>query len=521
MIDSNTHTLKATMNQAANSYPEKEVFVQAFSEERRYTYAEFDEAVRRAANAYLEAGLKKGDRIVFLSDNIVEHAVAYFGALRIGVVPANLHTREAVNVNQTLVEELDPGILVFQRQYSDAAEQFHDEVDGLDMVVALDYAEDAPAFAEGYSELVAGTSTVEPDVDIEPGDDAFINFTSGTTGKPKGLVRSNIDAVEFIHTATYIYQSDRTDVYLNPFGTGFIGWPLKMFSCLSMGATAVCMSDFQPARVPELIENEGVTYTIITPTMWKLILRHGDTEAHDLSSLDRVGYAGEAISADIYKQIQEEFTENVLTVYGGTDPGFVTVLFPKEVTDQALKSVGRPVVNHDLRIVKPQSQDPTATVERGEIGEVITRGPSRADRVWNRPEKTEEIYDEEGWWYGGDLGRIGDDGNLYLEGRVDNMIITGGVNVYAEAVETVLETHPGIRDVAIVGVSDEKWGERVTAYVVPSDDELTPDDIEQWCRDNDDLGDYERPRAFHLQEELPRNNTGKIDRSTLRESAEE
>jgi fatty-acyl-CoA synthase len=521
MIDSNTHTLKTAINQAARWYPEKEVFVQAFSEPRRYTYTEFDEAARKAANAYLDAGLEKGDRIVFLSDNVVEHAVTYFGALKIGVVPANLHTREAVNVNKTLVKDLNPELIIFQPQYADAARKFHAEVDGPNAVVALDHAEDAPTFAQGYSELVEGASTDEPDANIQPDDDAFINYTSGTTGTPKGMVRSNADAVEFIHTATYIYQSDRTDVYLNPFGTGFIGWPLKMFSCLSMGATAVCMDEFQPARVPELIETESVTFTIITPTMWKLILRHGDTESYDLSSLDRVGYAGEAISTEVYKRIQEEISENVLTVYGGTDPGFVTVLFPDEVTEQALESVGRPVPNHDLRIIGPQSQDPTATVERGEIGEVITRGPSRAGRVWNRPEKTEELYDEDGWWYGGDLGRIGEDGNLYLEGRVDNMIITGGVNVYAEAVETVLEGHPTVHEVAIVGVSDEKWGERVTAYVVPGDDDVTADDLEQWCRDNDDLGEYERPRAYHIQEELPRTNSGKIARNELRESTQE
>ncbi|MFC4540364.1 class I adenylate-forming enzyme family protein [Halosolutus amylolyticus] len=517
MIDSNTHTLKAALNQATEWYPEKEVFVQAFSDDRRNTYVEFNDDCRKMANAYLEDGIEKGDRIVFVSDTTVEHAVAYFAALKVGAIPANLHTRAAVNVNKSLIDELEPETIVFQPKYTDDVEAF--ETDDVKRLIALDSDAESPSFASNVSEFVEGAPETEPDVNLQPSDDAFINFTSGTTGKPKGMVRSHEEAIEFIQTATYIYQSDRTDVYLNPFGTGFIGWPLFMLSCSSMGATVVCMDEFAPARVPELIESEGITFTIITPTMWKMILQHGDADDYDLSSLDRVGYAGEAISTDVYKRLQDQYTENVLTVYGGTDPGFVTVLFPEEVTEQALESVGRPVMNHNVRIIEPESKDPTATVEPGEIGEIIARGPSTANRVYNRPEKTEELFDDDGWWYGGDLARIGTDGNIYLEGRVDNMIISGGVNVYAEAVETVLDNHPAIHEVAVIGMPDEKWGERVTAYVISDDGSLTENELEQWCRDNDDLGDYQRPREFIFRDELPRSNTGKLDRDSLRSDA--
>jgi acyl-CoA synthetase (AMP-forming)/AMP-acid ligase II len=196
--------------------------------------------------------------------------------------------------------------------------------------------------------------------------------------------------------------------------------------------------------------------------------------------------------------------------------GSGTSLPSRFIDEETIHSVGKPGPSCDVRVIEPGSRDPDTTVPDGEVGEVIVNGPSVCSEVYDAPELSAELFHEDGWVFTGDRGRIVD-GFLYLQGRSDNMIISGGINVYAERVEAVLEGHPAIAEAAVVGTPHEKWGEAVKAYLILADEGTTAAELEAWCTESDDLADYQRPREYEFVDELPRNNPGKLDRSTLRE----
>jgi len=309
----------------------------------------------------------------------------------------------------------------------------------------------------------------------------------------------------------------RDDIDLNPFAASFIGWPMHVFTFGSIGATVVLLEEWTPEPVPDLIEEAGVTYVILTPTQWRQLLEAGLDEANT-STLDRVGYAGEPISESLFRRLRSDVCEQVLSIYGGTEiMNAGTVLFPDEVTPETLASIGRPAPNVDVRIVAPGESDPSLERDPGEVGEIIVRGPAVAETVWRDEETTDALFHEDGWWFSGDLGQVRENGHLYVEGRVDNMIISGGMNVYAEVVEGILEGHPDVLAVAVVGTDHEEWGTAVKAVVRPAREDLTAEDLDAWCRDHEALADYQRPREYAVPEDLPRTATGKIDREALRE----
>jgi fatty-acyl-CoA synthase len=217
----------------------------------------------------------------------------------------------------------------------------------------------------------------------------------------------------------------------------------------------------------------------------------------------------------LYEQVTAQICENVYTAYGTSEMMVGTVLFPEEVTEETLGSIGRPVPSLEARVIEPDSRDPDAEVEDGEDGELIVRGPMVSNDLWDNPEKERSIFHEEGWFFTGDLAVVEEE-YIYLKGRADNMIISGGINIYAENVEHTLEKHPEVYEAAVVGVPHEKWGEAVKAFVVTSG-QLTGDDLEEWCVENDELADYQRPREYEFREKLPRTNTGKKNRSALRD----
>jgi fatty-acyl-CoA synthase len=509
-------TIPKALSINAEWLPEEEAYVQAFgSEDRRFTYSDFDRRAKRAGTAFREIGVGKGDRIVFMTDTIVEHAVAYVGGLKAGAIVSNLHMREAPNVIRDCIMDLDPEILVCQPKYAEKLRAFVGDIEDDTHLFSFDHAEPTPDETDSFTDLVDASESGEPPVDLNPDDPALVNFTSGTTGQPKGIIHTHGEVIESTQQAHFGYQATRGDVNLHPFPPAFIGWPMMVFTFGSIGAKVVFLDEWDPAYVPDLIERENLTYVVLTPTQWKQVLEAGIDET-DTSSVDRIAYGGETMSEDLSRRLQEQVAKDLYTNYGGTEVmNSGTFLFPSEISPETLASVGRPGPNTEMRVIEPNARNPSQKVGRGEIGEIIVRGPAVAEEVWNDPDATERIFHEDGWWFSGDLGRIGSDDLLYLEGRVDNMIISGGMNIYAEAVEGVLEGHPDILEVAVIGTDHAEWGTAVKAYIRAAS-ELTTEELNTWCKDNDDLANYQRPREYAFVDEFPRTNTGKLDRSALR-----
>lgn len=342
---------------------------------------------------------------------------------------------------------------------------------------------------------------------------AFINFSSGTTGVPKPLVTRHGQITEMIHLeADGLNEEKRV---LNAFATGFMGWENVALTNVAVGATTVFL-DRDVRRVPELAEAERLTRISLVTTPWRIVLRSGNVGEYDLRSVESAGVSGEPITPDLYHEIYEKVTENVGTGYGLTETmGSGTSLPARQIDEETVHSVGKPALSCDIRIVEPGSGDPEAILPEGDVGEVLITGPV-CDEVFEAPERTAELF-VDGWAFTGDLCYV-ENGFLYLQGRADNVIITGGINVYAERVETVLETHPDIAEVGVVGTPHDRWCDAVKAYVLPGVG-ASPDvdELDAWCREREDLADYQRPRAYEFVGKLPRNNTGKLDRGALRE----
>lgn len=515
-----TRTLKSMFNQVAEWYPEHTAFVQAFKD-RAPTYAEANEEIRRIANALADAGVDPGDRVAMLASPTVDHAFVFFACQKLGAISSTVHARESPNTIRDLVEELDPAAVVYEHGFEEIVEPLAGDDSDIRAFVEFDHDGEPAPFASMLGDLTADVDATEPDVAVSPTDPAFINFSSGTTGRPKGIVHTHEGAVELCHGAQYTLGPHDDDTIINASTPSFIAWKNLTLPLVNVGGTTVFLDEWDPDRVPGLIDSEDVTISLLVPTQWKMVAQ-GGLDSQKFASVRLAGYAGGPLGPELFRTLRDTVTENVFTVYGTTEITHSGIaLRPHRVTEDTLESIGRPVPNVDVRLIDPGSADPTAEVADGEVGELVVRGPSVSEDVWRDPERTAENFHEDGWWFSGDLAQVGEDGNVYIKGRTDNMIISGDINIYPEGIEGVLEGHPDVVECAIIGVPDEQWNEIVKAYVVRSSSSLSEGDLAEWCEDNDDIASYERPREWEFVDSLPRTNTGKLNRAVLREEEQD
>ena len=253
--------------------------------------------------------------------------------------------------------------------------------------------------------------------------------------------------------------------------------------------------------------------------MWNMLLQK-DLTQYDLTSMKIGIYGGAAMAPALVKECKERLYIDLVQIYGMTEMGPVVAFLVEE--DQITKagSAGTPCFSHEIRIVKPNEDapaEPDDVLPPYEVGEIILRGPTMMAGYHNREEaNAKSMY--KGWYHSGDLGYFDKDGYLFVADRVDDMVISGGVNIYPREIEDFLHSHPGILDVAVLGEPDELWGERVVAVVVKKDETITEADLETYCKESDELADYKRPRHYLFVDELPRNASGKLQKFVLRES---
>jgi long-chain acyl-CoA synthetase len=311
------------------------------------------------------------------------------------------------------------------------------------------------------------------------------------------------------------------DRSLVPLSTAFIGCYNGWFPFLNAGACTIFMEHFDLGDLLRRVVKERATHVFLTPTLWRRLLNSGE-QGTDFSSVRLIGFAAEPMDAPTLKRLREKISTNVVQMYGSTEIGAAgTCITAEEMTGDRLVSVGRPLLNGDMRVVVPGGS-PTDEVASGEVGEILISSPSLAAGIWRDPEATAASFILDGdrrWWRSRDLGRIDAGGYLYLEGRRDDMIISGGINIMPARVEEVLLAHRGVAECAVVGVPDAEWGERVQAFIVRADPALDAAALGQHVRASD-LSPYQRPRAYAFVTELPRTPTNKVLRRALREAAQ-
>ncbi len=524
MRESDQMTVREMFHRAARWFPNHEV---AVDETTRYTYSELLDQVQRCAALYHSLGVRKGDRVVLMLYPSTVHCIALFAAFELGALPVGLHIRETAKALAPMVERLSPRILVYDASMEEKAKGLLDaspavtgSIRAASSVPAQPHPEAGPA-AEIPADLKNYTMDFEP-MPVYESDPAAIVLSSGTTGIPKGIVHTNGTLTHGARGGLYNYNGIKPgDALLNIFTTSFVAWYNASLPFFNVGAKIVFRCKWDPKEYLEAVQAEKATVAFLVPTMWRMLFAQGaDSGEYDLSSIKLAAFAGEVMDPTTLKRIQQGISPHLMQIYGTTELGASAgaVAFEEDMVGGKLASVGKPMLNADIRIIKPGGKKEDS-LPVGELGEVIIRGPSVANLVWMDPPTARRIFEPDGantWWHSGDMGQLDEEGYLYLEGRVDDMIISGGINIMPARVEEVLLSHPDVAEVAVVGVPDPEWGQRVKAFVVSKNPGLTGEDLDRFMKDSE-LADYQRPRMYVFSELLPRTATGKVNRKALRD----
>jgi malonyl-CoA/methylmalonyl-CoA synthetase len=364
---------------------------------------------------------------------------------------------------------------------------------------------------EELDDFLDDAGSYEPE--LPDGEDlAMIAYTSGTTGRSKGamlLHRNLVANIESICEAWRWTADDHLLLTLPLFHTH--GLMVGAHGTLFAGASAELHRSFDAARVYDALLDGSFTMFFGVPTMYTRLLREAESRDERPDPLRLYVAGSAALSPQAFERFEELFGERILERYGMTETG-MNLTNPYD-GERRPGTVGKPFPGQEARVVDIESRE---VLPAGEVGEIEVRGPHVFRGYWNRPDATEEVLGEDGWFRTEDLGSVSEDGYFTISGRTKELIISGGYNVYPREVEEVLEGHPGVAEVAVVGLPDEEYGEKVTAAVVSDDPELTAEEVKDFCQD--DLAGYKKPREVFFVEELPRNALGKVQKHLVQES---
>jgi len=514
-------TLGTTLEQSAARVPGKDALVYP-RRDQRYTYAEFDAAVNRLANALADLGVGKGDRVSTMLYNGTELPLTVYACARLGAVFNPMNYRLPAGEVEFIANDAGSSVMVYEADTAEAVEGTRPDLETVEEYVYVpDPGEEqsggTPDGTQGFYDLLDSGDSTRPDVEVHEEDTYGLLYTSGTTGRPKGVVHTHRNMVEHSLLALAEGGLRHTD-------TGLSVMPLyhaaelhaRLFPLVHRGCTNVVYHEFEPAQTLRAVEEHEVTTMFLAPTAWNAAALAAAEGDFDVSSL-RIGLYGAApMPGQVLDNCREHLCEDYVQAYGMTEIGPAGVFLYEDEQSEKQGAAGRAGLNHDMRVVEPGG-DPDATVETDEVGEILLWSTCLMEEYWNRPDATAESVRKDGagktWYYTGDLGRIDEDGYLYVIDRKDDMIVSGGENVYPTEVENVLFTHEEVVEAAVVGEPDEEWGERIVAYVVG---DVTAEELDAFVRDSDDVADFKRPRAYYFVDELPKNPSGKVQKFRLR-----
>ncbi|WP_395700238.1 class I adenylate-forming enzyme family protein [Aquabacterium sp.] len=485
---------------------------------RALSFAQWHERATRLANALLGLGLVKGDRVALLAYNCVEWMEIYVALARAGLVAVPVNFRLTAPEIGYIATHCEARAFIVQDELVERIEPLRRELDLVRGGWVCFGSERPGAGWTDYEALIGAAGTQTPDLRVGPADACALMYTSGTTGRPKGAIRSH-EGNALIALATALEMEFRRD------DTALLVMPMchansLYFSQAFVHLGATCVIDdrksFDPEALLATLAQQQVTFTSLVPTHYIMML--GLPEAtkarYDVSAVGKLMISSAPARRETKLAIMDHFRNaGLYELYGSTEAGWVTLLRPHEQLDR-LGSVGREWVGSGpIRLLDAEGQE----VPDGEVGELFSRTPYVFDGYWKNPEKTAEAFRGD-WCSVGDMARRGDDGYIHLVDRKSNMIISGGENVYPSEVEGVLGAHPKVKDVAVIGVPHDKWGEAVQAVVVAHPGSgLTEAELLDWCRGR--MAGYKRPQSvrFFDDADMPRTATGKILHRVLRD----
>ncbi|MGE7622260.1 AMP-binding protein [Viridibacillus sp. NPDC096237] len=527
------HTVEAFPNNEAYVYPENNV---------RRTYAEFDHETDELAKAFIGIGIAKGEHIAIWSDNKREWLLSQFASGKMGAVLVTVNTNYQEKELEYLLQQSDSTTLILGEEFkgtsyiniiqticpelatskkgyiqSDKLPRFKrvivmSENDYLGIYKWSEFVEFAEQVTDG--ELEERLHSLDPDDVIN------IQYTSGTTGFPKGVMLTHNNVInngqlvgEYIH----LTEHDRLCIPV-PFFHCF-GCVMSTLASVLRGATMVVVEQFEPRLVLQTVQNEKCTALQGVPTMFIAELNHPDFGKFDLSSLRTGIMAGSICPIEVMKKVINDMGAREITIcYGQTEASpVITQTRTDDSVEKRVSTVGKPHPNVEVKIIDPVTGD---EVEVGTPGELCTRGYLIMKGYYNNPEATHAAIDDESWLHTGDIAVMDEDGYIDITGRIKDMVIRGGENIYPREVEEFLYEHPQIQDVQVVGVPDEKYGEELMAWVILKEGAfVTEEELRAYCKGK--ISYHKIPKYIQFIDEYPMTASGKIQKFRLRELSQD
>ena len=506
-------TLGEIFTRNAKLYPTKNGIICG---ERKLTYQELNARVNRLVSALAAENIGKGDRVAILSKSCPEYMEAYGLAEKGGIILVPLNWRLVARELKYML--LDAGVkaIIVSQEYIPVINAIRHELPEIKKYISL---EDSAQDYDFYEDVISRGLPDEPVIQIEPDDIAYIIYSSGTTGLPKGIMLTHGGQLDNAVNQLAEMQSDERDVYLSVIPLFHSGGKGVTLSHFYRGCKLVIMPEFDPQKVLQTIEKEKVSVTFMVPSMVAFLLDYPDLDKYDISSLRTLFYAGSPMPFGLLQRAMKKLGHIFSQAYGSAETGpTATFLSSKDhVMEgephivQRLKSCGKPALACDVRVVTEDGED----VQPGETGEIIIKSGRLMKGYWNQPEKT-AVAIRSGWLYSGDMGTIDQDGYIYIVDRKADLIISGGENIYPREIEEILYTHPAVLEAAVIGVPDDKWGEAIKACIaLKQGATATENDIIEYCKQN--LASYKKPKLVEFFAEIPKNASGKIVKTILRD----
>lgn len=515
--------LTEVLRKAVRLYPRKRAIVCG---DRSWTYSEFGERVNRLSQAVLSLGVGKGDRVAILHRNCHRYLECYFGVMQIGgvLVPMNYRLRASDWV--TTMEDSGARLIVVEDLFREQLESVADSMSESIAVVWSPGECMSSTFGQpqnGYESLLSlSRPEPPPAASIHPEDMAQIYYTTGTTGRGKGVVLTHRNV--YVHALGTVaeFKLDDGDVWIHAAPMFHLADSWAVWSMTWVGGAHVVVPEFSERGVLEGIQAEGVTTTSLITTMLNALVNCPEVEEYDLSSLRFVVSGGSPVARKLIERAMETFGCEVAQIYGMTETSpclavstlkhHLLALSPEEQM-RFRASTGREFITVELRVVDEHGHD--VKPDGQQVGEIIVRGDSVMREYWNLPELTERVF-EDGWLHTADMAVIDEEGYITIVDRQRDMIITGGENVYSVEVENVLYSHAAVLEAAVIGVPDEESGEAVKAVVVLREGkEATEEEIIRFCKEN--MAAFKVPKSVDFVSSLPKTGSAKIAKVVLKD----
>jgi acyl-CoA synthetase (AMP-forming)/AMP-acid ligase II len=479
-------------------------------EEERPTFAELDRLVNRAANALYAAGLRKEDKLAAFLPNSLELYLLYWVAAKTGAVVVPLSTLLRGPGLASLLSDSESAALVASPGLAETVEAAGSQLSIPTERRFLTGEDRRSGWTSWKDAIAAAPDSPPPDAGVGPDDPYNIIYSSGTTGLPKGIVLTHRTRIAYGALFGAAWRMTPESVALHAGSIVFNGAFLTLMPAMFLGATFVLMKQFDPERFVQLAARERATHVFLVPSQIIALLRTPGFSARTLASLEMVGSVGAPLHAEHKEELERRLPGRFYELYGLTE-GFMTIL-DRDAPREKRHSVGVPPPLFEMRIVTAEGADAAP----GEVGEIVGRGPLLMEGYYRRPEQTAEAV-RGGWLHSGDLGSVDADGYLYLADRKKDMIISGGINVFPRDIEEVAARHPAVRDVAVFGIPNEKWGEApLAAVVLHRAGSISAPELVAWINERVPAA-YQKVHIVVFFEDFPRSAAGKTLKREMRE----